>query len=292
MDRWRVPLPVEELERGERRPSPGPVEEGPAEPIPQPGEFFMWEEEEEEEEIINNNNEEPNNEINQQPNDDSNMAQPEEGPAQPRYFLRRPHTPRQPKRQQEPQPFRPHNIESLRPEHQAELTAPETEAYHISDDQLIWCRLAGCARPSQPFKTVRAWKIHVQRAACHRGGNLCTSCGYNVALPPSAHLSAADVKTLMDAHKAERCVGVTKKALVARKIAAERLMILGRDNSHIAIPEEDADEVQVVSNPRKRHLASEAAWRAEQCCLYLKRFKADHPDLMEQIGMDHQLYIE
>ncbi|VDK60862.1 unnamed protein product [Anisakis simplex] len=153
------------------------------------------------------------------------------------------------------------------------------------------CRLAGCSRPNQPFKTVKAWKIHVQRAACHREQTLCTSCGHNVALPSSAHLSAAEIKTVMDAHKAERCVGVTKRALVARKIAAERLVTLGRDVSHIAILDEDAEEVQVPSNPRKRHLASEAAWRADQCCLYLKRFKADHPDLMEQIGMEHQLTI-
>ncbi|VDK56725.1 unnamed protein product [Anisakis simplex] len=313
MNQWAVPVPAE-LNRGER---PPPEREGPAEPEPQP---------EEEEEDANNimdfneinniddnndiNNDNPNddinineednindddiNEDNQEINDDINMAQPQEGPAQPRYFLRRPHVPRQPlRRQHEPQVFRPHNIENLRPEHQAELTAPEQEAYHVNDDNTIWCRLPGCARPNQPFKTVRAWKIHVQRAACHRGETLCTSCGHHVAMPSSAHLSAAEIKTIMDAHKTERCVGATRQVMKARKTAAERLMILGRDNSHIAVPDEDAEEVQVSSsNPRKRHLASEAAWRADQCCLYLKRFKEDHPDLMAQIGMEHQLRFD
>ncbi|VDK17390.1 unnamed protein product [Anisakis simplex] len=297
MDQWRVPLPINELERVEHRPSPDP-EPRPAEPaIPQPeereedfNEFFMDGDED------NDTNDEPinsANDINEPTNDDStNESHEEEGPAEPHYYLRRPHVPHQPREQPEPQVFRPRNIENLRPEHKAELTAPGAEAYHVSDDNSIWCRLAGCARPNQPFKTVKAWKIHVQRAACHREETLCTSCGHNVALPSSTHPSAADIKTVLDAHKAERCVGVTKRALVARKIAAERLVILGRDNSHIAVLDEDADEVQVPTNPRKRHLASEAAWRAEQCCLYLKRFKADHPDLMEQIGMEHQLVIQ
>ncbi|VDK48740.1 unnamed protein product [Anisakis simplex] len=280
------------LDRRGPNPSPGPQEERPAEPLPQPEEPFMgifYGGEEDEEELTDNDANQP--QPNDNTNDETNPTQAEEGPAQPRYFLRRPQTPRQPKQQREPQVFRPHNIEHLRPEHQAELAAPDTEAYHV-DNNMIWCRLAGCARPDQPFKTVRAWKIHVQRAACHRRQTLCTACGHNVVLPPSAHLSAAEIKVIMDAHRSERCVGVSKKALETRKTAAERLMILGRDNSHIAVPDEDAEEVQVPSNPRKRHLASEAAWRADQCCQYLKRFKDDHPDLMEQIGMEHQLRFD
>uniref|UniRef100_A0A0M3J2Z1 Aspartyltransferase n=1 Tax=Anisakis simplex TaxID=6269 RepID=A0A0M3J2Z1_ANISI len=68
------------------------------------------------------------------PEDESGAAQPHH------YWLRRPRSPRQPRRreQQRPQPFRPHNIESMRPEHQAELSAPSTDAYQVCENNLIY----------------------------------------------------------------------------------------------------------------------------------------------------------
>ncbi|VDK55295.1 unnamed protein product [Anisakis simplex] len=94
----------------------------------------------------------------------------------------------------------------------------------------------------------------------------------------------------MDDHRAERCVGASKRIKEARIAASERLTILGRDASHIAVPEEAAEEAS-VPNPRKRHLASEEARRADQCCSFIKRFKEAHPDILAIIGVEHQLII-
>ncbi len=111
-----------------------------------------------------------------------------------------------------------------------------------------------------------------------------------VILPSEEHLSVRDRKAIMEDHRTERCVGASRKVKEARIAASERLTILGRDASHIAVPGDAAEEAS-VPNPRKRHLASEEARRADQCCSYIKRFKEAHPDIMAIIGVEHQLNI-
>ncbi|VDK23690.1 unnamed protein product [Anisakis simplex] len=133
MEQWKVPVTEDILDRREPTPSPGPQ---PTEPQPQPEDEFMgifYGGEELTDNEDDNNNQQVTND---NTDNNTNTTQAEEGPAQPRYFLRRPHIPRQPKQHREPQVFRPHNIEHLRPEHQAELAAPDSEAYHVDDDKI------------------------------------------------------------------------------------------------------------------------------------------------------------
>ncbi|VDK44805.1 unnamed protein product [Anisakis simplex] len=94
--------------------------------------------------------------------------------------------------------------------------------FELFRSALIWCRLPGCNSSSTPFK---ACKIH----------SLCTWCGHVIAMP-SEHLSEEGIKVITDSHRTERFTGASKKMMEARKTAS-RFEILGRDNSHFAVPE-------------------------------------------------------
>uniref|UniRef100_A0A0M3K753 XPC-binding domain-containing protein n=1 Tax=Anisakis simplex TaxID=6269 RepID=A0A0M3K753_ANISI len=256
-------------------------------------------------------------------NEDQDPVEEEPGAPQPHYWLRpRPTTrgPQQPRRQpREPEqrdqpPFRPSNIENLRPEHRVELAVPTEEAYHVCEENKI-CKVP----PAQLFQACHPVQnggsledpraesrmsperisLHVVRprgrdalsrplGRPHQDHHGRTSGREVRGCSQEGDGSTEHIGMIMDAHRAERCVGAPRKAMGARRTAAARLEILGRDNSHIALPEEGADE-EMVPNPRKRHLTSEAARRADECLRFLKRFKADNPELLEQLGAEYQL---
>ncbi|VDK50411.1 unnamed protein product [Anisakis simplex] len=111
--------------------------------------------------------------------------------------------------------FKASNISTLTPQHASELAPTIPTPYRVTNNEVSFC----------------------------------TWCGHTVLVPQG--LSARQIAIRMDAHRAERCVAAPKKAVVARKDAAERLQELGRDHSFIAVPGASAVE-EGIERKRRR----------------------------------------